>query len=86
MKILKEKTETTKLVAVKVTGQAFLHMWGGGDGDIEMKPVYLKPEKATKDNILRCVNDNGFGVESIYEACLLLEAVYDNGKYTVWAI
>ena len=68
-----------KLNYIEISGQALLNLWGGGQGVIEMKTIKLKPEKATKNNILRCVNDNGFGCESIQSASIDITSVYGNG-------
>jgi len=75
---IKEELIVT-LVGICVTGTAYCYLWGGGEGCITMKPQTLKPEMATKDNILRCVNDGGFGVEAIYKAEIDLIALYSNG-------
>ena len=44
-----------------------------------MTAQFLTLKKATKDNILRCINDGGFGCESVEEADIDIYAVYDNG-------
>lgn len=77
MAILKEKT--VKLIGIIVTGDATLSLWGGGSGTIEMKNIFIPLEHATKDNILRAVNDNGFGCENIDSANILIFSKYDDG-------
>lgn len=56
-----------------------LNLWGGGQGSIEMERYFLPLDKATKTNILRCVNDNGFGCESIESAFIDIYDVYEGG-------
>lgn len=58
------KMITLKQIGYKITGIADLTLWGGGNACIEMKPFYLKkcPDKKT---LMKNINDNGFGVESI---------------------
>ncbi len=78
----KEIVTTSKLIGIEITGIAILNMWGGGSGEIEMEKYFLPLEHITKDNIIRCVNDNGFGCESIESATIDIELVYkDNNSY-----
>ena len=76
---MKTKTITVSLVGYQIDGVATVHPWGGGRGTIQMKSHFLKPEHFSKDNVLRCVNDGGFGVESIESAEISVTEVYDNG-------
>ena len=69
-----------KLTGITVSGTATLNLWGGGSGTIEMQPYTLPIDKATKDNILRCVNDNGFGCESIGSAEIDIQYNYEGTK------
>ena len=59
------KTVSLKQTGILIKGESLLNLWGGGQCSIEMESYFLPIGKATKDNILRCVNDNGFGCESI---------------------
>lgn len=63
-----------------VSGVATLSLWGGGSGTINMEPYFLPNEHISKDNILRCVNDGGFGCESIDSAEIDIWVKYDNGS------
>lgn len=73
------RTKTIKQKGFYISGEALLNLWGGGQGTIEMKRYYLPFDKCTPKNILRCVNDNGFGCESIESAIIDISIVYDNG-------
>lgn len=55
-----------------VRGTATINLWGGGTGEMEMQPVHL--ETLSTENVLRAINDNGFGCESYdkVEATILL--------------
>ena len=48
-----------------ITGKAKLNLWGGGQGAVVMKPFHVNHLREIRDKI----NDNGFGCESIEEAC-----------------
>lgn len=75
-----KKEITLKLTEIEISGTATLNLWGGGSGSIEMEKYKLPVDKATKDNILRCVNDNGFGCESIQSAEIDISANYQGKK------
>jgi hypothetical protein len=68
-----------KQTGIVVKGVATLSLWGGGIGCVEIKPCFLPFKKATKDNILRCVNDNGFGCQFIERAEIDIYDQYENG-------
>jgi hypothetical protein len=74
------KTKTITQVGITISGTAMLHLWGGGTGEIDMKKTFIPNAKITKDNILRCVNDNGFGCEGIKRAFIEISIKYDNGS------
>jgi hypothetical protein len=74
------KAITLKQTGITVKGIATLHFWGGGEGTIEMQSTFLPIGKVTKDNILRCVNDNGFGCEAIISAEIEIYDQYE-GNY-----
>lgn len=67
-----------KLLGYEVTGDVDFTPWGGGNYQIQMDPSFIPIEKGlTDENIYRCVNDNGFGCESIDHAFLTICKVYD---------
>lgn len=74
------KSKIINQIGIVVGGTATLEFWGGGTGTIEMEEYFLPNGKITKDNILRCVNDNGFGCESISDAEIDIYIKYDNGS------
>jgi len=73
------KTKTVKQIGIVVEGYVQVSLWGGGEGGLDMKPQFLPIEKATKDNILRSVNDGGFGVQSIDAAEIEIYDKYEGG-------
>jgi len=75
-----ENKITLNLTEIEISGTATLNLWGGGSGTIEMERYRLPINKATKDNILRCVNDNGFGCENIQSAEIDITANYDGKR------
>lgn len=77
----KVKTITATLVGYEIAGEARVSLWGGGEGTMVMDKEFLPLEHFSKDNALRCVNDGGFGVESIDGARVEITEVYDNGGY-----
>lgn len=74
------KQKLINQIGFSIKGNATLNLWGGGTGDIEMEEYFLPLDKTTPKNILRCVNDNGFGCESIKEAEIDIYIKYDNGS------
>ncbi len=75
---MKQKTITQ--IGYTIKGTATIYLWGGGKGTIEMEKYFLPLDKVTPKNILRCVNDGGFGCESIKEAEIDIYVKYDNGS------
>jgi len=67
-----------KQIGISVEGEALINLWGGGQGTISMDRTFLPLDKATKTNILRCVNDGGFGCESIESAEIDIYDVYEH--------
>ena len=71
------KEVTLKQVGYVVTGESTLNLWGGGQGSISIKPEKVK--RVSKEIILACVNDNGFGCESIDSAEIDIYDLYESG-------
>jgi len=76
---MKKKMEINQTGFI-IAGNAVLNLWGGGKGSILMNQKFLPYEKCTPKNILRCVNDGGFGCESIESAEIEIDIMYDNGS------
>jgi len=77
---MKIRAKTIKQIGFIIGGTAFVNFWGGGSGSVEMDTNFLPNELMSKNNMLRCVNDGGFGVESIYGAEIYVSVKYDNGS------
>lgn len=75
---MKPKTKTITQVDIIVSGEALINMWGGRQSEITMDKTFIPNDKISKDNILRCVNDGGFGCESIQRAFVEISIRYDN--------
>lgn len=74
------KSKTITQTGIIVSGEALINVWGGGKGTIQMESYFLPLDKITPKNILRCVNDGGFGCESIESAEIDIYIIYDNGS------
>lgn len=74
------KTKTITQIGFVISGTAYLTLWGGELGTIEMSHKFLPYDLCTPKNILRCVNDAGFGVQSIDSADIDISIKYDNGS------
>lgn len=84
-------TKTINQIGIVVSGTASLQDWDNRPlGDISMKDYFLPNEFITPKNILRCVNDNGFGCKGITSADIDISIKYDNGSIeydrTLWNI
>jgi len=75
-KLQKRYSESFDLIGFEITGQSLLNLWGGGQGTMDMEEYFIPVKHFTKDNMLRCVNDNGMGCESIESADILVLPVY----------
>lgn len=73
-----EKTITLSFSNYVVKGLADVTPWGGGDACIEMDPFNLKSIK--DEDLLKNLNDGGFGVESINGAIC---DIYENYEGTL---
>jgi hypothetical protein len=73
-----KKVKSITQIGIVVSGTCVIHMWGGGKGVMNMHETFIPYEKISKDNILRCVNDGGFGCESIESARIDISIKYDN--------
>ncbi len=74
------KQKTIKQIGIVVKGEAVIVLWGGGKGTVKMDRTFIPNGKITHTNIMRCVNDGGFGCESIESASIEIQIKYDNGS------
>jgi len=70
-----EKVEL-KHVGYKVEGKAKISLWGGGQGSVNMTKEYIHGQ-ITKDALLKCINDGGFGCVCIESAELVISDLYE---------
>ena len=60
-----------------VKGEALLNLWGGGQGTVPVNPTFI--EELTTENVLKAINDNGFGCESFAGADVDICIAYERG-------
>lgn len=70
------KNLTLDLTGYTVRGLADVSLWGGGEGNIEMKPFNVKSIKEIPEKL----NDGGFGVEKINGAIVDVYRDYNGFK------
>ena len=73
------KTVTLKQVGYLVGGESVINLWGGGSGSIQMDSTFIPLGKMNKSNLLGCINDGGFGCESIDSADIYVYDKYEGG-------
>ena len=71
------RTLTLNQTGYLIEGTTTLNLWGGGTGDIVMESVKL--EELSTEEVLKAINDNGFGCESYAGACVDIYRLYENG-------
>ena len=75
-----QKEITLKQIGWQISGVANINLWGGGSGEIDMKSSFIRLRELTYSKFLSCINDGGFGCESINDAEVCVEEVYSNGN------
>ena len=71
------KSITLEHTGYRVTGTAYVTLWGGDNGTITMKPFQMT--ELTEAGVIAGLNDNGFGVQSIDGADCDIYAIYGKG-------
>lgn len=71
------RTITLKQKGYRVEGEVELNLWGGGTGSVVMQPTDI--EELTTENVIRSINDNGFGCESYAGAEVDIYILYERG-------
>lgn len=71
------RTIELKQIGYRVKGEVELNLWGGGKSFIVMQPTDI--EELTTENIIRSINDNGFGCESYAGAEVDIYVLYERG-------
>jgi hypothetical protein len=74
-----EKTVTLNFSHFICKGTAQISLWGGGQGTIQMDSFRIS-EGYTNDDLRACLNDGGFGCESIDGAVIDIYGVYSNDE------
>ena len=64
-------------IGYRVKGEAELNLWGGGTGSIAME--HRDIDELTVENVLKEINDNGFGCESYAGAEVDIYTLYERG-------
>jgi hypothetical protein len=73
-------TKTIKQTGYVIEGDAYIDLWGGGSGMVRMNATFIPLGKFSKSNMLRAVNDGGFGCQRISSADIDIYRKYDNGS------
>ena len=73
------KTKTIKQIGYLIKGHANVTLWGGDKGYIGFSQSIILLEDFSKENLLGCINDNGFGVQSFDNAEIDIHDVYEGG-------
>ena len=73
------RTVILKQTGYEVSGVATIHLWSGRDTKVEMNKSSVPLGKITKDTLLKCINDGGFGCECILSATVYIWDVFENG-------
>ena len=71
------RTIELKQVGYRVKGEVELNLWGGGTGSTIIRPTDI--EELTTENVIRSINDNGFGCESYAGAEVDIYVLYESG-------
>jgi hypothetical protein len=74
---MSEKSVTLKHIGYYCDGTAFLNLWGGGQGNIQMNA--WSTQKGDRKSIVKGINDGQFGCESIESAKVDVYDLYENG-------
>ena len=77
------QTMTVKQIGYVIVGMTALSLWGGGDGNIPMKPVKINQESfPTAEQIREAINDGGFGCEFMEGAVVRVDTLFEHGART----
>jgi len=63
-------------VGYKIEGKAKVNLYGGGQCVVHMTKEYIHGQ-ITKDALLKCINDGGFGCVCIESAELVVSDLYE---------
>ena len=67
------------LVGYEICGIAKITTWYGNEGEVEMDcEKIIGKKRITKEDIIRHINDGGFGAQSIDGATATIYALYGN--------
>ena len=69
------KQITLNQIGYRIKGEAILNLWGGGAGSIPMQSKDIV--ELTTENVIRSINDNGFGCESFAGAEVDIYTLYE---------
>ena len=72
------KAVNLEQIGYKIEGTAYLNLWGGDQGSIDMDSKTIIGS-ITKEKLLGCINDGQFGCESIDSVELDILDLYENG-------
>lgn len=76
---MQARTVTLKQVGWVLYGTVDVCFWGGGRGRLSQRETQIPLGSLTRDNLIRCINDGGFGVECIVDARVEVDVLYEGG-------
>lgn len=76
---INKKTITLEHIGYVCGGTAYLTLWGGGNGSIEMDEWRIMKEKLSNSDIATGINDGQFGCVSIDKAEVYIYELYNGG-------
>lgn len=73
------KTKTIKQIGYLIKGETRVALWGGGTGYLDFNESIILLEDFSKESLLGCINDNGFGVRGFEYAEINIYDIYEGG-------
>jgi hypothetical protein len=73
------KTKTITQLGYLIKGHTMVTLWGGDTGYIGFRENIILLEDFSKESLLGCINDNGFGVQSFNNAEINIYDIYEGG-------
>uniref|UniRef100_A0A6M3LNS6 Uncharacterized protein n=1 Tax=viral metagenome TaxID=1070528 RepID=A0A6M3LNS6_9ZZZZ len=75
---MKPRKVTLKQIGYTIKGISTLCLWDGSEGIIQMNKEFIPIDNLSHTNLLKCINDGGFGCEEIKEATLDIYDLFEN--------
>jgi hypothetical protein len=73
------KTKTIAQLGYLIKGHTMVTLWGGDIGYLGFSESIILLEDFSKESLLGCINDNGFGVQGFNNAEIDIYDIYEGG-------